>query len=124
MPWPSGKSSSVMLQKVAVKREFEAGLRHATTGKLSLFNPAVNRYLFSNLGRIRQRKERDGLLLSSGVPKIKWDSNPHCPCGYKAMGNLYLYTSIPTKSLLRYIFGGKVYQLLKYLVSVANSNLQ
>ena len=25
-----------MVQKVAVKREFEAGLRHATTGKLSL----------------------------------------------------------------------------------------
>ena len=25
-----------MVKKVAVKREFEAGLRHATTGKLSL----------------------------------------------------------------------------------------
>ena len=25
-----------MVQKVAVKREFEAGLRHATTGKLCL----------------------------------------------------------------------------------------
>ena len=31
---------------------------------------------------IRQRKERDGLRLSSAVPKIQWDSNPHCPYGY------------------------------------------
>ena len=34
-----------MVQKMAVKREFEAGLRHATTGKLSV-NPAVIGYLF------------------------------------------------------------------------------
>ena len=34
-----------MVQKVAEKREFEAGLRHAATGKLSV-NPAVNGYLF------------------------------------------------------------------------------
>ena len=34
-----------MVQKVAVKHEFEAGLRHATTGKLSV-NSAVNVYLF------------------------------------------------------------------------------
>ena len=32
----SDYSGSVMVQKVAVKREFETGLRHATTGKLSL----------------------------------------------------------------------------------------
>ena len=38
-----------MVQKNVVKREFEAGLRHATTGKLSI-NPAVNGYLF----RIRE----------------------------------------------------------------------
>ena len=35
-PWSSGSSGSAMVQKVAVKREFEAGLHHATTGKLSL----------------------------------------------------------------------------------------
>ena len=58
--------------------KFEAGLRNVTTGKLSV-NPAVNGYLFSNWGRIRQRKERDGLRLSSAVPKIQWDSNPHFP---------------------------------------------
>ena len=28
---------------------------------------------------IRQRKERDGLRLSSAMPKIQWNSNPHCP---------------------------------------------
>ena len=33
---------SVMMQKGAVKSEFEAGLRHATTGKLSV-TPAINR---------------------------------------------------------------------------------
>ena len=38
-----------MMQNVAVKREFEAGLRHATTGKPTV-NPAVNEYLF----RIRE----------------------------------------------------------------------
>ena len=37
-PWSNGKSGSAMVQKVAVKREceVEAGLHHATTGKLSL----------------------------------------------------------------------------------------
>ena len=35
-PWSSRLSGSVMVQKVTVKREFEAGLRNATTGKLSL----------------------------------------------------------------------------------------
>ena len=34
-----------MMQKVAVKREFEAGLRYMTTGKMFV-NPAVNEYLF------------------------------------------------------------------------------
>ena len=29
---------------------------------------------YSNKGRIRQRKDRDGLRLSSAVPKIQWDS--------------------------------------------------
>ena len=45
-------------------------------------NPAENGYLFRIRGRIRQRKEIDGLRLSSAVPKIQWDSNPHCPYGY------------------------------------------
>ena len=35
VPWSSG-CGSVMVQKVTVKREFMAGLRHVTTGKLSL----------------------------------------------------------------------------------------
>ena len=29
---------------------------------------------FSNKGRIRQRKERNGICLSSAMPKIQWDS--------------------------------------------------
>ena len=66
-----------MVQKVA---EFEAGLRHATTGKLC--QPSSKWVLISNEGRIRQRKVRDGLRLSSAVPKIQWDYNPNCPYGY------------------------------------------
>ena len=42
-------------------------------------NPAVNRLLFSNKGRIRQQKEKDGLHLSFAVPKIRWDSIPPLP---------------------------------------------
>ena len=47
-----------MVQKVAVKHEFEAGLRHATTGKLC--QPSSKWVSFSNKGRTRQRKEKDG----------------------------------------------------------------
>ena len=46
-------------RKTPEGREFEAGLRYPTTGKLS-----------SNQRRIRQQKEKDGLCLSSAVPKI------------------------------------------------------
>ena len=35
-PRSRGQSSSATVQKVAGKREFEARLRHAATGKLSL----------------------------------------------------------------------------------------
>ena len=47
-----------MVRKVAIKREFEAGLRHATTGKLC--EPSSKWVPFPNYGRIRQRKEREG----------------------------------------------------------------
>ena len=70
------------MQKVAVKREFKAGLRHSTTGKLSLSTQQWMGTFFMNQGRLRQQKERDGLRLSSAVPKIQWDSNPHCPYCY------------------------------------------
>ena len=69
-----------MAQEVTVSREFEAQLSHVVTGKLC--QPSRKWVPFSNQGRIRQRKERDGLCLSSAVPKIQWDSNPHCPYGY------------------------------------------
>ena len=58
-----------MVQKVALRREFEAGLRHATTGKLSL-STQQKCVPFSNERRIRQQKERDWLRLSLVVPKI------------------------------------------------------
>ena len=43
---------------------------------------------FSNQEKIRQRKERNGLLFSNAVPKIQWASNPHCPCRHLAMETL------------------------------------
>ena len=59
-----------MVQKVAVSREFEARLRHAATVKISL-STQQKMGTFFELGKIRQRKERDGLRLSSAVPKIQ-----------------------------------------------------
>ena len=70
-----------MVQKVAVSREFEARLRHAATGKLSL-STQQKMGTFFELGKAKAAKERDGLRLSSAVTKIQWDSNPHCPYGY------------------------------------------
>ena len=58
-----------MLQKVAVKREFEAGLRHATTGKLC--KPSSVWVLLSNKGKRKQPQERDGLCLPLAVPKMQ-----------------------------------------------------
>ena len=46
-------------------REIEAWLHHAMTGK-----PSSKLVHFLNQGRIRQRKERDGLRLSSAVSKM------------------------------------------------------
>ena len=51
-----------MAQKGAVKRD------HATTGRLCQSNSKLVR--FSDEGRMRQRKERDGLRLSSAMLKI------------------------------------------------------
>ena len=58
MPRSSGYSGLIMVRKMPVKSEFKAGLRHATTGKLSV-NPAENEYLF----RIREEQgsERRGM---------------------------------------------------------------
>ena len=71
-----------MVQKVAVSREFEVRLRHAATGKLSL-STQQKMGTFFELGKDKAaRKERDGLRLSSAVPKIQRDSNLHCPYGY------------------------------------------
>ena len=53
---------------------------HPKTGKLCL--PSSKWVPVSNQGRMRQLKERDGLRLSSAVPKIQWDSNPRCSYGY------------------------------------------
>ena len=93
-PWSSGKSGSIIMQKVAVKREFETGLRHAMTGKLC--QPSSKWVSFSDKGKIRQRKERDGLRLSSAVSKIQWDSNPDCPTAIRLWETFTLFFSRET----------------------------
>ena len=45
-----------MVQKVAVKREFEAGLRHTWSGKLC--QPTVNVYIF----RIREEYSSERVM--------------------------------------------------------------
>ena len=45
----------------------------------SLWQPSSEWVPFSNQGRLRQQKERDGLRLSSAVPKVQWHSNPTVP---------------------------------------------
>ena len=34
---------------------------------------------FFELGKAKEAKKRDGLRLSSAVPKMQWDYNPYCP---------------------------------------------
>ena len=47
------------------------------------FSPSSSKWEpFSNQGRIRQQKERDGLSVSSVVPKIYWASKPHYPYSF------------------------------------------
>ena len=58
---------------------------HPTTAN-SLCQPSSKWIPFSNQGRIRQRKERDGLRLSSTVPQIQWVCNPHCPPPLRPLG--------------------------------------
>ena len=66
------------MQKVAVKREFEARLRHAATGKLSL---STQQYMgtFFELRKDKAAKGEDGLRLSSAVPKISGTLTPTAP---------------------------------------------
>ena len=74
-----------MVQKIAVKHEFEAGLRHAVTGKLC--QPSSKWVPFPNYGRIRQRNEGDGLCLSLAVSEI-----PQLPLRVLSCGKPLPYT--------------------------------
>ena len=66
-PWSSGLSGLLFVQKVAVKREFEAGLRHSTTGKLC--QPSGKCVPLSNSGMIRQLMERDSSTFHQLCPR-------------------------------------------------------
>ena len=57
---------------------------------------------FSNQGRIKRGKMRDGLRFSFVVPKIYWDSRPIGP--YASMANLDLYLYQKIKITIDYIY--------------------
>ena len=82
-----------------VSREFEARLRHAATEKLSL-STQQKMGTFFELGRIRQRKETDGLRLFSAVPKIQWDSIPHCPLRLLDYGKPLPFSPLISKNIV------------------------
>ena len=69
-----------MVQKVAVKREFEAGIHHATTGKLSV-NPAVNGYLF-HLGKNKAANGEGWALPFISCAQDAAGLYLHCSYGY------------------------------------------
>ena len=61
-----------MVQKVAVSREFEARLL-STQQKIGTF---------FELGKDKAAKGEGWAPPFISLPKIQWDSNPHCPYGY------------------------------------------
>ena len=71
-------------------REIAPGFRHPSDDWKTLsVSPAVNGYLFKS-GKDKAAKGEGFAQPFISLPKIQWDSNPHCPNGYQAMGNLYL----------------------------------
>ena len=96
-----------MVQKIAVKREFEAGLRRATTGKLSV-NPAVNGYLF----RIRKGKgsERRGMgsAFHQLCPRYSGTLTPTVPMAIRLWETFTFTTRLVIHRVLKfYIRKGK-----------------
>ena len=47
---------------------------------------------FFKLGKAKAAKGEDRLRLSSAVPKIQWDSNPHYPYGYIGLWETFTST--------------------------------
>ena len=83
-------------RKSPESHEIETGLHHHTVENLS-DTSAVNGSIFLKQGRMRQRKERDGLRLSSVVPKIQWTSNPTT---HTAVGLWESFTFLSHRSVL------------------------
>ena len=81
-----------MVQEVTIKRKFEARLRHKATGKLC--HPSSKWVPFSNKGRIRQRKERDGLRLHQLCPRYSGTLTSTAPTAIRLWETFtYLYHS-------------------------------
>ena len=95
------------MQEVLEGRKFMAGLYHRTTGKLC--QPSSKWVPFSNLGRIRQLKERDGHCLSFAVPKILYASSPTAPMAIRVWETIQKLTvltklSLSENAFLLYVF--------------------
>ena len=64
-----------MMQKVAI--------RLRVRGWASPFCQPSNEWVpFFELGKAKAAKGGGWVRLSPAMPKIQWDSNPHCPYGY------------------------------------------
>ena len=76
------RAARLWCRKRELERELEAGLRHAATGQLSL-STQQKMGTFFELGKDKAAKgEGWAMPFIKAVPKIQWDSNPHCPYGY------------------------------------------
>ena len=52
---------------------------------------------FFELGKDKERQEKDGLLLTSTVPKIQWDSNPTTPTAIRLWETFTSFVRISTE---------------------------
>ena len=85
------------MQKVAVKRDFEAGLRRL---EKSLCQPCNKWVLFFELRQDKAAKGEEWAPLSSAVSKIQFDSNPLCPFGIR-LWETFTFTNIIKIYVLR-----------------------
>ena len=88
-----------MVQEVAVSREFEARLRHAATGKLSLSTQQQTGTFFE-LGKGKAAKGEGWAppFISCAQDTMRL-YNPHCPYGYYRISLLIRRRLSPSKTI-------------------------
>ena len=70
------------LERLVHVAESRRNVVRSRLGFAKLYQPSSKLVPFSNQGRIRQRKEKDGPRLSFAVSKMQWGSYPPLPHGY------------------------------------------